>query len=115
MMRLRICRLPIIFLLSVAAVTVAPAQSVFFTTLENFNGANGLYPLAPLLQVSDRNLYGTTWEGGTMGLGVVFKITLPGTMTTLCGEPCVRHNAVHQSDLAEALSGSQADRSSGNC
>ena len=114
MARPRICRLPIFLPLSGAAVTVAPAQSVFFTTLASCNGANGLYPLAPLLQVSDRNLCGTTGQGGTVALGVVFKITPPSTMTTLCCEPCLHHNTARYKELAEALSGSQADRSSGN-
>jgi len=52
------------------------------TTLLNFdsfNGAVGADPLAPLVQGTDGNFYGTTESGGTNGLGTVFKITARGT------------------------------------
>lgn len=55
-----------------------------FATLHSFAGASdGFYPDAALVQATDSNLYGTTFEGGAHGLGTVFKITLAGALTTL--------------------------------
>jgi len=64
-----------------------------FTSLYSFcsqqNCADGQQPLGGLVQGSDGNLYGTTWEGGVVnsgcsnGCGTVFKISLTGTLTTL--------------------------------
>jgi uncharacterized repeat protein (TIGR03803 family) len=36
-----------------------------------------------LIQATDGNFYGTTWEGGARQAGIVFKITPDGTLTTL--------------------------------
>jgi uncharacterized repeat protein (TIGR03803 family) len=43
----------------------------------------GIEPRAGLLRASDGNLYGTTFQGGTFGLGTVFKMTSSGAFTTL--------------------------------
>ena len=51
-----------------------------FTTLASFNGSNGTYPSALTLG-TDGNLYGTTEEGGTDGVGTVFKVTTNETTT----------------------------------
>lgn len=57
------------------------------TTLYNFcslsNCADGLNTVAPLVQATNGTLYGVTSEGGDMGDGTVFKMTLNGTLTTL--------------------------------
>ncbi len=61
------------------------------TTLVNFTGPNGTYPIDGLIQASDGNLYGTTNGGGgdangnpfPTQFGTVFKVTLGGTLTTL--------------------------------
>jgi uncharacterized repeat protein (TIGR03803 family) len=60
------------------------------TTLHSFMGGNdGAYPFyAGLVQGSDGNFYGTTWEGGlanqdNQSLGVVFKMTAAGNLTIL--------------------------------
>ena len=65
------------------------------TTLHSFDGTDGAYPDAGLVQASDGNFYGTTSFGGTnldcvffpvlgdIGCGTVFKITPEGTLTTL--------------------------------
>ncbi len=53
-----------------------------FTSLHKFSdGTDGCYPLAPLVQATDGNLYGTT-KGGS-GAGTVFRITPSGTLTTI--------------------------------
>jgi len=65
-----------------------------FTTLYSFcaqpNCTDGAIPDTALVQGSDGNLYGTTFEGGTgpcfdlvAGCGIIFKMTPGGTVTTL--------------------------------
>jgi uncharacterized protein (TIGR03437 family) len=65
------------------------------TTLYSFAGsANGTNPNAGLIQASDGNLYGTTYSGGGINEGTVFKITPAGTLTTLhsfCSNGIVGH------------------------
>ncbi len=63
------------------------SQKGVLTTLYRFctlaNCADGSSPNGSLIEATDRNLYGTTMNGGTHGFGTVFKITLSGTLTTL--------------------------------
>ncbi len=81
----------IICLFCAAAVIAAPAQSVYFTTLMSFNGANGADPSGTLIQANDGNFYGTTAAGGNQNwpcgfdgsCGTVFRITPGGRLTTL--------------------------------
>jgi len=57
------------------------------TTLHSFTGTDGSYPYAGLVQATDGNFYGTTYNGDLAychdGCGTVFKITSGGTLTTL--------------------------------
>jgi len=57
------------------------------TTLYSFclrvNCADGDYPAAALIQGSDGNFYGTTYNGGANRAGTVFKIAPTGRLTTL--------------------------------
>ena len=55
------------------------------TTLINFTGPNGAYPIGGLIQASDGNLYGTAngGGGGATHYGTVFRVTLDGTLTTI--------------------------------
>jgi uncharacterized repeat protein (TIGR02543 family) len=77
----------IAFVFCLSAVIASPAQTL--TTLASFNGANGANPyFMSLVQGSDGNLYGTTFDGGanscgSVSCGTVFKITPTGTLTTL--------------------------------
>jgi len=70
-----------IFLLWVAAAIALPAQT--FTTLHSFDGTDGQYPEAPLVQGANGMLYGTTFEGGASNDGTVFTINRSGALTTL--------------------------------
>src|ERR1039457_6364110 len=54
------------------------------TTIYNFaNTPDGANPDAGLVLGTDGKFYGTTYQGGTSGLGTVFKITSLGTLTIL--------------------------------
>jgi uncharacterized repeat protein (TIGR03803 family) len=53
------------------------------TTLVSFNGTNGSYPAAALVQGTNGNFYGTTQSGGASGMGTVFEMTPAGALTTL--------------------------------
>jgi uncharacterized repeat protein (TIGR03803 family) len=54
------------------------------TTLHSFDGMDGGYPSAALVQASNGNFYGTTSSGGSsLNYGTVFEITSSGTLTTL--------------------------------
>jgi uncharacterized repeat protein (TIGR03803 family) len=55
------------------------------TVLYTFAGgsSDGAYPEAGLIQGSDGNFYGTTYQGGASGLGIVFQLTPSGTETIL--------------------------------
>lgn len=54
------------------------------TPLYSFTGgSDGDNPGSPLLQGSDGNFYGTTYQGGPAGAGTVFKLTPGGVLTTL--------------------------------
>ncbi len=83
------------------------------TTLVNFtnNGANnkGSLPLAGLVQGTDGNLYGTTFEGGAAGKGTAFRMTAGGVLTTLVeftGNRATNKGSHPQADLVQGSDGS---------
>ncbi len=41
----------------------------------NYNGTDGMYPVASLISDASGNLYGTTFGGGTSNAGTVFELT----------------------------------------
>jgi uncharacterized repeat protein (TIGR03803 family) len=43
-----------------------------FTVLHSFSGQDGDNPVAPLVQGSDGNFYGTTWDGGDQNCGIYY-------------------------------------------
>jgi uncharacterized repeat protein (TIGR03803 family) len=54
------------------------------TVLYSFaGGSDGEHPYAGVIQGSDGNFYGTTYQGGAGGFGTVFKLTPSGTETVL--------------------------------
>ncbi|HEY6619635.1 MAG TPA: choice-of-anchor tandem repeat GloVer-containing protein [Steroidobacteraceae bacterium] len=54
------------------------------TVLYSFAGGNdGEHPYADVIQGSDGNFYGTTYQGGTGGYGTVFRLSPSGTETVL--------------------------------
>jgi uncharacterized repeat protein (TIGR03803 family) len=66
--------------------TITPTGTL--TTLHSFNGTDGTYPVAALVETSS-GFYGTTNQGGDLtcnspsGCGTVFKITPSGALNTL--------------------------------
>jgi uncharacterized repeat protein (TIGR03803 family) len=78
---------PVLGLL-LAAMLALPAfvaqAGALFTSLYSFTGANdGNQPFAGLVQGSDGYFYGTTYYGGTNGMGNVFRISASGVLTNL--------------------------------
>ena len=54
------------------------------TVLHSFSGGpDGEYPSAGLVRDAAGNLYGTTADGGTSGVGTVFKVDASGKETVL--------------------------------
>lgn len=60
-----------------------PIAAQTFTTVHSFSGADGANPYAGLVQGLDRNLYGTTTDGGAYGSGNVIQIAPSGEVTSL--------------------------------
>jgi uncharacterized repeat protein (TIGR03803 family) len=61
---------------------MAPAGKV--TVLYNFDNTHGSIPhYASLAQASNGRFYGTTYQGGANGLGVIYEMTFAGVVTVL--------------------------------
>jgi len=99
----------IVLLLSFLIVASAPlpAQTYSFSVLHAFSGKpDGASPEASLLRDRAGNLYGTTYAGGTNGVGSVFKLTPTGTESvpySFCSGP-------HCSDGEEPAAGLITDQ-----
>ena len=60
------------------------AQGQTYKTLYSFSGgSDGAEPMSSLVQDTAGNLYGTTRDGGTLGLGTVFQLAQSGTEKVL--------------------------------
>jgi uncharacterized repeat protein (TIGR03803 family) len=68
---------------TVYKVTPSGAETVLYSFCSQASCTDGDYPFAGVIQASDGNFYGTTYEGGANGDGTVFKLTPSGTLTTL--------------------------------
>jgi uncharacterized repeat protein (TIGR03803 family) len=66
-----------------SAGTVYKIAGTKVTTLYNFDGTHGSFPIGGLVQASDGALYGTTTAGGASNAGVIYKITTAGTLTVV--------------------------------
>src|SRR5262249_16633934 len=69
---------------SVATLTVTNSSSqtgFSVETMGSFNGTNGANPYGRLLEFDDGNLYGTTWSGGSSGRGMIFRMSLSGSLS----------------------------------
>jgi uncharacterized repeat protein (TIGR03803 family) len=66
------------------------ASGQTFTSLLDFDGTNGSYPLGYLAQGTDGNFYGVTNGGGVADYGTIFRLTTAGQLTTIysfCAQP----------------------------
>jgi len=76
------------------------------TPLYSFtDGHDGAFPEAALVQAHGGNLYGTTYEGGTNGYGVVFRITTNGVLTPLFSFTDAHDGAYPAASLVQANDG----------
>lgn len=81
------------------------------TTLYSFDLADGDDLVAPVIQATNGDLYGTTAGGGAgadPGSGTVFQLTLGGTLTTLtnfCGANVCSYGGVTAAPVAQATDG----------
>lgn len=102
---------------TVFSMTSAGKIKTIYSFCSKPNCTDGRSPLASLIQATDGNLYGTTYNGGAnsnpnclgnSGCGTIFKITTAGTLTTLysfCGlENCADGNQP-QGGLVQATNG----------
>jgi uncharacterized repeat protein (TIGR03803 family) len=69
--------------LSLLLLATAVAQGQTFTTLVNFDLTNGANSTATLVQGPDGELYGTTYSGGAIGVGTIFRVSPAGNLTSL--------------------------------
>ena len=63
--------------------STALALAQISTTLHSFDGSGGSEPYAGLVQGTDGDFYGTTYQGGTNDCGTVFKLKQSGAATSL--------------------------------
>ena len=69
---------------AVLANALAASAQVSVEVLHEFGGSgDGSYLLAPLVQATDGNFYGTATKGGPSNLGTIFKMTPFGTVSVL--------------------------------
>jgi uncharacterized repeat protein (TIGR03803 family) len=98
-----------VVLLCTATAAALPAQT--FTSLFSFDGTDGEYPFAALVQATNGDFYGTTNAGGIdYGFGTVFKMTPSGTLTaiyTFCANAftCPDGQTPSNGALAQATNG----------
>jgi len=63
--------------------TLSPGHETLYSFCAQSGCTDGANPIAPLVQATNANLYGTMYYGGAYGEGTVFKITAGGALTTL--------------------------------
>ncbi len=85
---------------TVYEITPTGTLTTLYSFCHQFNCPDGALPEAALVQGTDGNFYGTTYEGGTnclpQGCGTLFEITQASEFTTL-------YNFCSQSDCADGL------------
>ncbi len=90
---------------TVFEITLAGQLTTVYSFCSQSGCTDGLEPYAGLIQGANGNLYGTTFLGGTNGLGTVFEITPAGQLTTLysfCSQPGCTDGAEPTAGLVQA-------------
>ena len=99
---------------TVFSITAAGKFKTLYSFCAKSSCTDGSTPLASLIQASDGNLYGTTYNGGTNttgcngGCGTIFKITPTGTLTTVynfCSQSGCVDGYYPESGLVQATNG----------
>jgi uncharacterized repeat protein (TIGR03803 family) len=86
-------------------IQVVSAQPTFIPLYSFTGGNDGANPVAGLVQASDGNFYGTTYEGGTNGYGAIFRISASGVPTPLYSFTDGNDGAHPYSGLVQASDG----------
>lgn len=69
---------------TVFKITQGGVLTTLYSFCAQFNCTDGSQPIAPVVQGSDGNFYGTTLDGGESGnAGTIFKMTPAGSLTTI--------------------------------
>jgi len=89
--------------------TIYKVTGVTSTTLFNFDGPRGDFPIGGLVQGADGNLYGTTSAGGSANDGVIFRITPTGTYTVVFNFDHVNQLALGYQAFAGLIAGSDGN------
>jgi uncharacterized protein (TIGR03437 family) len=93
---------------TVFKITPAGTLTTLYSFCSQTDCADGYAPYAGLIQASDGNFYGTTWQGGASDEGTVFKITQGGVLTTLysfCSQPDCADGSNPAAGLIQASDG----------
>jgi len=94
---------------TVFRMTPAGAMTVLYNFCSLPACTDGSYPYSGLIQATDGNFYGTTWQGGANGqYGTVFKITQTGRLTTLysfCKQASCSDGELPQAPLVQGSDG----------
>ena len=91
----------VLLVLYVAGWSSALAQG--FKRIASFGGSNGANPMGTLLQYSDSELYGTTFDGGANNnRGTVFKVTTTGALKVIYSF-CAQSNCADSENPAAGL------------
>jgi uncharacterized repeat protein (TIGR03803 family) len=70
----------VLLLLAMSLVTTRPTQAQTFSVIHNFSGGvDGATPDTGLTVDRDGNFYGTTYAGGSRGLGTVYRLKRSGS------------------------------------
>ncbi len=83
-----------------------PATGVF-TTIYSFpqDGTHGTGIIAPLIQATDGNLYGTASAGGASGCGTIFSLSMAGKFLTAYSFSCGSGGNMPLAPLVQASDG----------
>lgn len=94
---------------TVFRMTPAGAMTILYNFCSQPACTDGSYPQNGLIQATDGNFYGTTWQGGANGqYGTVFRITRTGKLTTLysfCTQASCSDGELPQAPLVQGSDG----------